>query len=184
MTSNIRGIEHVGITVPDHAEAVAFFREVFCAEVLFSLVKKGEQPLRGEDIGPKNGLLPQTAIVAVSMLRLANGANLEIFEIDRPRRREEASISDIGISHFSVTVEDIDAVSRRFAAAGGQLLQGPYDLGDQEEGPGNRGRFGLTPWGLLIEFEQLPSSMHYDEGAAATRWLPAPVSPEDQSGDG
>mgnify|MGYP000106117913 CR=1 FL=1 len=172
-TSNFRGLEHIGITVPDHAEAVAFFREAFGAEVLFSLTDKSRAPLRGEDIGSKNGLLKETAIVAVSMLRFGNGPNLEIFEIDRPRNTRALGISDIGISHFSITVDDIDAASARFKAAGGELLEGPYPLTDQEEGPGNRGRFGLTPWGLLTEFEQLPSEMTYDEGTTAKRWLPS-----------
>lgn len=173
-TSNFRGLEHVGITVPDHGAAVAFFRQVFGATVLFSLVEKDGPPLRAETIGPKNGLLKDTAIVAVSMMRFGNGANLEVFEIDRPRGAGKANIADLGISHFSVTVDDIEAASQRFREAGGELLEGPYPLSGNEEGPGNRGRFGLTPWGLLIEFEQFASPMTYDEGATDTRWLPAP----------
>jgi len=174
---NFRGIEHIGITVPDHAEAVAFFRKVFGAEVLFSLVDKARRPLRGDDIGGQNGLLPGTAIVAVSLLRFGNGPNLELFEIDRPRRTGNAGISDAGISHFSVTVDDIEAATARFSAAGGELLDGPYALMGQERGPGNRGRFGVTPWGLLIEFEQLAAPMAYDDPNGPERWLPAPSSP-------
>jgi len=173
-TGNIRGIEHVGITVPDHAQAVMFFRHAFGAELLFSLTDKQRDPLPASDVGPRNGLSQGTAIVAVSMLRLANGANLEVFEIDRPHNQRAAGISDIGISHFSITVEDIEAAGRDFAAAGGTLLAGPYDLTDQEAGPENRGRFGLTPWGLLIEMEQLPSPVKCDREVRAGRWLPAP----------
>ncbi|MBJ3776902.1 VOC family protein [Acuticoccus mangrovi] len=179
--ASFRGLEHVGITVPDHAEAVRFFEEAFGAEPLFSLTDKRRAPLRGEDIGAKNGLLRDTAIVAVSMLRLGNGPNIEIFEIDRPRGHRAASISDIGISHFSVTVDDIDAAAERFAAAGGSLLEGPYRLSGQEEGAGNRGRFGLTPWGLLIEFEALPAPMAYDPGVTATRWLPAAANDQEET---
>lgn len=171
--ANFRGIEHIGITVPDHAEAVSFFEKAFGAEVLFSLVKKSGKSLTGEEIGSKNGLAKGTAMVAVSMLRFGNGANLEIFEIDHPRKEGTQGISDMGISHFSITVDDIDAASEDFAAAGGSLLEGPYDLTDQEAGTGNRGRFGLTPWGLLIEFEQLPSPMTYDGDPESTRWIPA-----------
>lgn len=169
-----RGVEHLGITVPDHAQAVKFFRKALGAEVLFSLTDKKREPYLGKDIGSKNGLLPGTAIVAVSMLRFGNGPNLEIFEIDRPRHTDQRSISDFGISHFSITVDDIDAAAKKFQDAGGTMLEGPYNLTDQEQGPGNRGVFGQTPWGLLIEFEQLPSPMTYDNDTAATRWLPAP----------
>lgn len=170
----LRGIEHLGITVPDHAAAVDFLQEALDAQVLFSLTDKQREPLSGQDLMPKNGLLAETAIVAVSMLRLGNGPNLEIFEIDLPREQNCSGISAIGISHFSITVDDIDAACARFAQAGGRLLEGPYELTGQEQGPGNRGRFGLTPWGLLIEFEQLPSPLRYDHGSTATRWIPKP----------
>lgn len=171
--NTVRGIEHIGITVPDHAKAVAFFVQAFGAEVLFSLTDKSRAPLTAAQLGPKNGLKVGKSIIAVSMLRLRNGPNVEIFEIDQPDRPDGGNIADIGISHFSVTVDDIDAAGEAFAAAGGSLLAGPYDLGDQEQGRGNRGRFGLTPWGLLIEFEQLPSPMKYDGNPSAVRWLPA-----------
>ncbi|MCA0994212.1 VOC family protein [Alloyangia pacifica] len=178
---NFRGVEHIGITVPAYENAVAFFEKVFGAEVLYSLVTKSGDPLSAEEIGSKNGLLKGTAIVAVSMLRFHNGPNLEIFEVDRPRGKGKASISDLGISHFSVTVEDVEQAARDFAAAGGQMLEGPYDLGGQEEGPGNRGVFGLTPWGLLIELEQLPAPMHYDGSPDAKRWLPEPLHSKEEA---
>lgn len=157
----------------DGNQHIAFFEQAFGAEVLFSLTDKTRAPLSAEQLGPKNGLRPGKAIVAVSMLRLRNGPNVEIFEIDQPDRPGGGNIADIGISHFSVTVDDIDAAGTAFVAAGGTLLEGPYDLGDQEQGQGNRGRFGLTPWGLLIEFEQLPSPMKYDGSPSTVRWLPA-----------
>lgn len=169
----VRGIEHIGITVPCHQEAVAFFQAAFDARILFSLVTQDGPSLSAKEVGPKNGLIPGTRIVAVSMLRLGNGANLEVFQIDHPRRREPYSISDHGISHFSVCVDDVPAATARFEAAGGSLLVGPYALTGQEAGEGNVGRFGLTPWGLLIEFESFHSPIRYDAGATTTRWLPA-----------
>lgn len=169
---SIRGIEHVGITVPDHDAAIRFFRDALGAEPLFSLVRPGDPPMRGEEMGPKTGQTPGTAVVALTMLRLGNGANLEIFEIDRPNSWRSAGIADQGISHFSLTVDDVDASASRFEAAGGTLLEGSYDLTGQEAGPGNRGRFGLTPWGLLVEFESFRSPIRYDDGVTATRWLP------------
>lgn len=176
MTSsgNLAGIEHIGITVPSHAQAIDFFQKAFSAQPLYSLVHKHDQPMGSDDAGPKNGLLPGTAIVAITMLRFAHGPNVEIFEIDRPNRTETIGIADIGITHFSVSVENIETACKQFEEAGGSLLEGPYPLSGQEEGPGNMGRFGLTPWGLLVEFVQLKAPIQYDEGATATRWLPKP----------
>ncbi|MFP8967435.1 VOC family protein [Pokkaliibacter sp. CJK22405] len=169
----IKGIEHIGITVPNHEQAVAFFEQAFGATPLFSLVTKNDPPMTFEDVGPKNGLRPGTAMVAVTMMRLANGANVELFEIDYPGKKESIGISDIGISHFSLNVQDINTATDAFVKAGGQLLEGPYELGGQEEGEGNMGCFGLTPWGLLVEFERFDSPLQYDEGATETRWFPS-----------
>ncbi|WP_349295750.1 VOC family protein (plasmid) [Thioclava sp. 'Guangxiensis'] len=172
--ANFRGIEHVGITVPDHAQAVKFFEDVFGAEVMFSLTDKSRDPLPASALGPKNGLRSGRKIVAVSTMRFGNGANMEIFEIDQPDDQPRDNIANLGINHISVTVDDIDAASDAFAKAGGELLEGPYDLSDQEEGRGNRGRFGFTPWGMLIEFEQLPAPMSYDNPQASERLIPDP----------
>ena len=167
-----RGIEHIGMTVPDHQAAVHFFEKAFGAEPLFSLVTKSDEPMGADELGPKNGLANGTAIVAVTMMRLHNGPNLEIFEIDHPKGEAGRGIADFGLHHFSLTVDDMEAVTKRFEDAGGTLLEGPYDLSGQEAGKGNRGRFGRTPWGLLIEFESFKSPIEYDAEARARRWFP------------
>ncbi|MAE92230.1 MAG: glyoxalase [Pelagibaca sp.] len=170
--TTIRGIEHIGITVPDHDAAIAFFKAAFGAEEMFSQTKTNGGPFPAEEIGPKNGLRPGTAMMRVTVLRLQNGPNVEIFEIDRPGGTPEANISDFGISHFSVNVTDIDAAIAAFCRAGGALLEGPYHLAAPEDGPGNKGIFGRTPWGLLIEIQQLPAAMTYFDAASAERWIP------------
>lgn len=172
-SSHPRGIEHIGLTVPDHEAAVAFFEQALGAELLFSLTSKDREPLSAKDLHPKNGLAHGTAIVAVSMMGLHNGPNLEIFEIDHPSGAPERGIADFGMHHFSLTVDDMEAVTARFAEAGGTLMEGPYELSGQEEGDGNRGRFGKTPWGLLVEFETFRSPISYDPVARAERWFPA-----------
>ena len=110
--TTIRGIEHIGITVPDHDAAIAFFKAAFGAEEMFSQTKTNGGPFPAEEIGPKNGLRPGTAMMRVTVLRLQNGPNVEIFEIDRPGGTPEANISDFGISHFRVNVTDMTRRAR------------------------------------------------------------------------
>ena len=173
MTQRPRGIEHIGFTVPDHDAAVSFIKQAFGATELFSLVRKSDDPMGADQLNEKNGLRPGSAIVAVSMLRLGNGPNLEVFEIDRPGHQRPLGISDIGMHHVSLNVDDIDAACARFEKAGGELMSCPYELTGQEEGQGNFGRFGLTPWGMLIEFEQFETPIQLDEDASEERWYPA-----------
>ncbi|GKT33619.1 Short-chain dehydrogenase/reductase SDR like protein, partial [Aduncisulcus paluster] len=168
--SNIRGLEHIGITVPDHDEAVAFFTAAFGAEEIISQTRTNGGPIPASDVSPMNGLRAGTSMVKVSILRLRNGPNVELFEIDRPGGTPDANIADFGISHFSVNVEDVDTAIRAFEAAGGGRLSDPYNLGAPEDGPGNRGVFGRAPWGLLVEIQQLPATMTYLPDAQATRW--------------
>lgn len=170
--STIRGIEHIGITVPDHDAAVAFFAKAFGAEQLYSQTRANGGPMSAKEVGQMNGLRPGTRMMKVSVLRLHNGPNVEIFEIDHPKDTPETNIANYGISHFSVNVEDVDKAGQAFEAAGGSLLSDPYDLGAPEDGPGNRGVFGRTPWGLLIEIQHLPAPMTYQPSASARRWLP------------
>ncbi|WP_425053407.1 VOC family protein [Psychromarinibacter sp. S121] len=172
--SHVRGIEHVGITVPDHANAVAFLKAAFGAEEILSQTDAHGGPFTAQDVGRMNGLRAGTRMMHVSILRLRNGANIEVFEIDRPGGTSETNISDLGISHISINVDDVDAVADAFTDAGGTLLSKPYDLGPPEDGPGNRGVFGRTPWGLLIEMQQFASSLDYLPGASSGRWFPKP----------
>lgn len=168
----IRGIEHIGITVPDHDAACAFFKAAFGAEPLFSQTATNGGPFTAAEMGPMNRLRPGTRALRISVLRLQDGPNVEIFEIDRPSGNPESNVADYGISHFSVMVTDLDAAIDRFVAAGGTTLSDPYDLDAPEDGPGNRGVFGRAPWGLLIEMESLPAPMTYLPGTDAVRWRP------------
>ncbi|MCA0922172.1 VOC family protein [Pseudooceanicola nanhaiensis] len=172
MTQNIRGIEHIGITVPDHDAAVAFFKAAFGAVDVISQTAATGGPMPAEEVGPMNDLRPGTSMLKVSILRLRNGPNVEIFEIDRPGGTTDANIANYGISHFSVNVGDIQAAASAFEAAGGTLVSAPYDLGAPEDGPGNKGVFGRAPWGLLIEIQQLPAPMTYLPDAPEARWFP------------
>lgn len=170
--SSINGIEHIGITVPDHDKAIAFFDAAFGVEQLFSQTDTNGGPMPASQVGRMNGLRKGTKMLKVSVLRFKNGPNLEVFEIDQPAGSTNDNIADYGITHFSVNVDDIDAASARFTDAGGELLSEPYDLGAPEDGAGNRGVFGRTPWGLLIEMEQFKSPMTYKPSATEERWLP------------
>lgn len=169
----IRGIEHIGITVPEIEAAERFFVEAFGARTLYALIEKGGKPQLGDEMEGKNGLEAGTKIVAMRMMRIADGANVELFEVDGAHGSVADGPSRYGLHHFALYVDDLDAAASRFRAAGGTMLEGPIELGGKERGPGNRCWFGNTPWGLHVEFVHLPSPIALDdEAATGPRWMP------------
>ena len=168
----IRGIEHVAMTVPDMEDGIRFLEQAFGATVLYRHLKLTDEPLKGPGVAKMNALPAGATMRGLCQLRLGNAANIELFQIDGVRRTQAAQINDMGLVHFSVAVDDIDAACARFERAGGKLLPGPHDLGTNEKGPGNRFRFGQTPWGTWIEFATLRSPLRYDAGARQQRWIP------------
>lgn len=169
----IRGIEHIGITVPSIEAAERFFESAFGARTLYALIEKGGKSQHGEDMHDKNGLEPGTQIVAMRMMRLGEGANVELFEVEGGHGFTPDGPSRMGLHHFALYVDDLDAAADRFRDAGGTMRDGPIELGGKEEGPGNRCWFGLTPWGLQVEFIHLPSPLALDDPQrSGPRWLP------------
>jgi catechol 2,3-dioxygenase-like lactoylglutathione lyase family enzyme len=170
--SNFYGIEHVAMTVPDFEAAIRFFEEAFGATVLYRHIKASDKPATYEQVGRINGLAPGTAMTRACQLRFANGPNIELFQLEGYGRKESAGINDMGLVHVSVIVEDIHLAGARFVKAGGTMLEGPFDLGFNEVGPGNQNWFGQTPWGSWIEFMTFRAPLRYDPGAVAQRWFP------------
>ncbi len=169
----IRGIEHIGITVPDIRAAEHFFEEAFGATVLYRQFRPEGPHMAGADMNPVNGVDPQVTVRGLTMMRLGDGPNVELFEFDRTEGEAPLPANGMGMTHFAVTVDDLFEAVERFTAAGGTLIGDSHtELGNQETGEGNINWFGTTPFGLLVEIMQFRSPLNYDEGATETRWFP------------
>jgi len=112
--------------------------------------------------------------VSSQLLRLGEGPSIELFEYDDEHRREPPSASDLGIQHFAVYVDDIDAARDRIVAAGGIALEGPSILSGAEAGAGNQWLYTLAPWGGIIELVSYPSPQEYESKTTLRRWRPDP----------
>lgn len=170
----IRGIEHIGITVPDIHAAEQFFINALDASVLYRIVPpdEPEKAIDGKSMTPVNGFPPEMKVTGLSMLRLQNGCNVELFQLQPEVQPYASSMSQPGITHFSVYVEDIQLAGEKMKRYGAEMFSGPGDCFAQETGKGNQTWFCRTPFGVLIELITLPTEIRYDEGASATRWLP------------
>ncbi len=178
---NIRGIEHIGVTVSSLTEAEQFFTDALDATVLYRIVPPGkaDKEIAGKQMHPLNDFPEELNLTGLAMLRLGNGCNLELFETRPVTENGETNISQYGISHFSVYVDDIRQAGERLQQHGASMFAGPTDCFAQEEGKGNQTWFCRTPFGLLIELISLPSALNYDEVATEKRWLPEPREKRD-----
>src|SRR3546814_18334318 len=81
----LRGVEHIGLTVPNLKHAVDFFVDVLGGESFFTN-KVG--PFKGTWLKDTVDLHPATTAVT-QRVRCGNGANFELLDINAPDQRKE-----------------------------------------------------------------------------------------------
>lgn len=170
---SIRGIDHIGITVPDIEEATRFLIDALGAELIYQSVAPEDKNLDNEAQQKTLRLVPGTTIKAIRMFKLQHGPGIELFEMHGPDQREPLRASDFGLQHFAVYSDDIGTALQRFNTAGGEVFTTPQPLGfSTEEGAGNCFCYGLTPWGNIVEFITWPTPMPYEQETTLRRWKP------------
>jgi catechol 2,3-dioxygenase-like lactoylglutathione lyase family enzyme len=163
------------MTVPNLEDASRFLEEALDAKPIYDDVKRDQTPMKGVQVERQLDLVPGTSLVAMRMLRVANGPGIELFEVQSPHQQPPARPSDLGLQHFAVYVDDIDAAVERFVAAGGELVAAPSPTITLEAGPGNAYSYVKTPWGTVIELITHPSPGAYEKETPLRRWTPPAV---------
>lgn len=169
--SNCRGIEHIGITVPDIEEAAKFLTDAFGAQKLYDLVTEEDEPMEGAETEEQLGIPKGAKIIHMRLMTLGDGPNLELFQFENCTQDKSVALSDFGLTHFALYVEDINLAAQNFEKAGGKLLSEPHALAGIEEGARNRGVYGKAPWGSLVELITLPDGLQKEE-LTEKRWKP------------
>tara|TARA_B000000460_G_scaffold210845_1_gene158649 strand:+ start:1091 stop:2404 length:1314 start_codon:yes stop_codon:yes gene_type:complete len=165
----IRGIDHVGITVPDIEAATKFFEEAFHAETLYDVQPKNQEPMNGSEVEKQLGLPKGSKIVHMRLLQIGESITMELFKIENADQDNAASLNDFGLQHLAIYVDDMSKATKLFTAAGGELLSEPHSLANMENQPGNSGVYGKAPWGTLIELITYPGGL---KDKSITRWTP------------
>jgi catechol 2,3-dioxygenase-like lactoylglutathione lyase family enzyme len=168
----IRGMDHVGITVPNLDAASRFFEEAFDAEPLYDNIKRSDPPVEGPKAEEMLGLAPGMALITMRMMQLRNGPGLELFEMRGPDQHPPARPSDFGYQHIALYVDDIDYAIKRFVAAGGTMISDPNEMTGLEKGKNDVWCYGRTPWGSVIELTTYPSPEEYERETPLRRWKP------------
>jgi catechol 2,3-dioxygenase-like lactoylglutathione lyase family enzyme len=169
----VRGIDHVGFTVPDTTQAVGFFEAVIGCRKAFSFGPIADPT--GTLMSDLVNVHPRAEIKQITMMRCGQGSNIELFEYAAPdQRTEPPRNSDIGGHHIAFYVQDLQAAVDQARAMGLKTLMGPFPV-TQGPAAGQAITYVLTPWGMQLELISYPKGMAYARGAKPPKvklWTP------------
>lgn len=168
----VRGIDHIGFTVPDIEQGVTFFREVMgCTEAMRFGPFSDDKGTFMKDLVNVD---PRAVIKQIAMMRCGDGSNIELFQYSAPDQKTVMPRnSDYGGFHIAFYVKDIKAAVDKAKALGLKTFMGPFELKD---GPaaGETITYVLTPWGMQLELISYPDGMAYEKNAKTRLWAPEP----------
>lgn len=170
----VRGVDHIGVTVPDIESATAFFGQALGAKVLYDTLSAAEGPKTGREMTRHLGVPEGTQQVAIRMLRLPDGPGLELFEFSGPRQHPAVLPCDLGWQHLAFYVDDLDEAMEKVRRAGGVVQGQPQPLPGPESGSRNRFVYCRTPWNSTLELLSYPDPQPYEQHSPARRWRPTP----------
>lgn len=167
-----RGINHIGLTVPDLEAATRFLVDAFGAKVAYDGLLRSDPPRSGAEVEAQLGLPPGARIIVQRMIVIGTGPGLEVFEVETDERQGPAGLADIGWGHVALLVDDIDASLARAVEAGGETLDEPHGNSRHEDTPGNASIYVRAPWGSIFELQSLPNGHWYGPGSETEVWTP------------
>jgi catechol 2,3-dioxygenase-like lactoylglutathione lyase family enzyme len=165
----MRGADHLGITVPNMADAVDFFVKVIGCDASFDL---GAFKFDDDWMQVHLNVDPRAEIKRFRMVRCGYGTNLEIFEYGAPKQAPRPPRnSDVGGHHLAFYVDDMDKAVAFLRASGVKVLGDPSTF---KEGPaaGLTWVYFLAPWGMQLELVSYPKGRAYEKGARRLLWDP------------
>ncbi|MFJ4268641.1 VOC family protein [Paenarthrobacter nicotinovorans] len=153
----MRGVEHVGFSVPDIEQAITFFVDVVGCEYVYDM-GPFEDP-EGTWMSDNLNIHRSATIARIAFLRCANGANFELFQFSAPDQvMDWPKMSDFGGHHIAFQVHDMDAAIEYLHSRGVTVLGGKKAGDGPAEEQGSFYAHFLTPWGQLLELVSYPSS--------------------------
>jgi catechol 2,3-dioxygenase-like lactoylglutathione lyase family enzyme len=164
------GIDHVGLTVPNIAEAVAWFTDVLGARAPLSFGPIADP--QGTLMQDLLGVDRRSVIDQITVLRIGHSANIELFQYEAPgQRHDHPRNSDWSGHHIAFYVTDIEAAIAYMDAKGVERFFGPFSL---TAGPaaGQSINYFKTPFGTYIELISYPRGMAYEVPSVKPLWSP------------
>jgi glyoxylase I family protein len=159
----VRGLDHIGLTVPDLDEAHVFFTEVLGCEYMYRL---GPFEDDGDWMSAHLNVDDRAVMRRLHFYRLGGQAVFEVFEYEAPERAmTPPRNTDVGGHHVAIYVEDLDEALVAVRANGLWVMGEPTS----SRGPsaGQRWVYFLSPWGMQFELVSYPHGKAYDHDPSA-----------------
>jgi catechol 2,3-dioxygenase-like lactoylglutathione lyase family enzyme len=149
-TGSALTFSHVGICVSDLERSLRFY----CQGLGFELVES-------YTVGTEFGRLMEVEgnIVLQSRFIARDGVRLELLGFDAPGFQGQAArrpMNQIGLTHLSVRVGDVDTVAARIRELGGTVLDHTRTKLDNPDGSTSDFVYCTDPDGVRIELMHLP----------------------------
>ena len=172
MANNIKGINHVGLTVPNIEEATEFFKNAFGAKIAYDGLSYDDDPRQGEEVERMLGLSKGSKIVKQRMIVIGNSANIEMFEIVSDLQDGPLKLVDLGFNHISLFVENMDKAINDARDAGAIPLSEKHDNSRYEDSDESSSVYLKTNWNLLIELQSIPNGYYYPNYSEIDVFIP------------
>jgi len=155
----VLGLHHIGFTVPDMDEAVAFFSNVFGA---VTVMECGSVDVDDDFMQRRLGVPAGCKIVDQRVLQVGRGGALELFRYSGVASSPIKHNGETGAMHIAFEVDDAYETAERMKAAGVDVLEGPTLI---EGGPmdGLVWLYLRAPWGQYLEIVSASGSLGYEK---------------------
>ena len=143
----VQRLTHIGICVSDLERSVAFYRDVLGCREVGRLETDGPEP---EAVTGVAGV----KLVAVYLER--DGVRIELLYYASPGHvgpDEARPMNQLGLTHFSFRVDDLEATCAQVQSAGGKILTESHVT---THGASTQVVFALDPDGTRLELVQAP----------------------------
>ncbi len=167
----LRGVEHVGFTVPDLEEATRFFVDVIGCDHVYSLGPiedaEGDWMLRHLNVPARS------QVRELRFFRCGFGPNFEIFEYaGADRTMTPPRNCDVGGHHLAFYVDDFDRALAYLVEHKVRILGEPTQRLSGPSG-GQTWVYFLTPWDMQLELVSYPHGKAYERQTHKRLWHPA-----------
>lgn len=149
----LRGVDHIGITVPDLEVATRFLIDVLGCEYMYSL---GPFMDDGDWMKEHLNVHPRAIMQQLHFFKCGGTAIFEVFQYSAPDQcNVQPRNSDIGGHHVAFYVDDLDVAIEHLKRKGVHVFGDPTSSKGPSEG--QRWVYFLSPWGMQFELVSYPN---------------------------